>query len=143
MITPKNRLGGDYDLAYRFGRLVLVELVLTLFLVAEYAASKEPATGPKALEIGSPKGNVHPEPVDIPAYETEPPESQVMDTIGQLVSALDHDRVTRQLVEGTGCSLKDFCSHYLESFDGRGDHIHPENWLNDVEELLTTLGCTN
>jgi hypothetical protein len=49
----------------------------------------------------------------------------------------------RQPVEGTGCSLKDFCSHHLESFDGRGDHIRAENWLNDVEELLATLGCTN
>jgi hypothetical protein len=61
----------------------------------------------------------------------------------QLVLALDRDRVARQLAEGTGCSLKDFCSHHLESFDGRGDHIRVENWLNDVEELLATLGCTN
>jgi hypothetical protein len=46
-------------------------------------------------------------------------------------------------VEGTRCSLKDFCSHHSKSFDGRGDHIHAKNWLNDVEELLATLGCTN
>jgi hypothetical protein len=39
--------------------------------------------------------------------------------------------------------LKDFCSHLLESFDGRGDHICAENWLNDVEELLAIIGCTN
>ena len=31
----------------------------------------------------------------------------------------------------------------MESFDGRGDDIHAENWLNDVEVLLATLGCTN
>ena len=39
--------------------------------------------------------------------------------------------------------LKDFFSHHLESFDGRGDHIRTKNWLNDVEELLATTGCTN
>jgi hypothetical protein len=59
------------------------------------------------------------------------------------VSALDHDRVVRQLIEWVGCYLKDFCSHHSKSFDGRGDHIRAENWLNDVEELLATLGCTN
>ena len=31
----------------------------------------------------------------------------------------------------------------MESFDGKKDHIHVENWLNDMEELLATLGCTN
>jgi hypothetical protein len=60
-----------------------------------------------------------------------------------LVSALDCDRVARQLAEGAGCSLKDLCSHHSESFDGRGDHIHTKNWLNNVEVLLATLGCTN
>jgi hypothetical protein len=54
---------------------------------------RNPATGSNALKIGSPKGNVHLEPVDIPAYETAPPKSQVMDAIGQLVLALDCDRV--------------------------------------------------
>ena len=66
-----------------------------------------------------------------------------MDVIGQLVSTLDRDRIARQPAAGIGCSLKDFCSHHSESFDGSGDHIHAENWLNDVEELLVTLGCTN
>jgi hypothetical protein len=60
-----------------------------------------------------------------------------------LVLAIDHDRVARQPVEGTGCSLKDFCSHHSESFDGKGDHTSAKNWLNNVEELLATLGCTN
>ena len=67
----------------------------------------------------------------------------MIDVIGQLVSALDRDRVARQLAEETGCSLKDFCSHHSENFDERGDHIRIENWLNDMEELLATLGCTN
>ena len=66
-----------------------------------------------------------------------------MDVIGQLVLTLDRDRVTRQPIEGTRCSSKDFCSHHSESFDGRGDRISAENWLNDVEELLATIGCTN
>jgi hypothetical protein len=70
------------------------------------------------------------------------PGSQVMEAIGQLVSAIDHDRVARLLVEGAGCSLKDFYSHHSESFDGKADHISAENWLNDME-LLATLGCTN
>jgi hypothetical protein len=89
------------------------------------------------------EGSAHPESVDIPIDKATPPGSQVMDAIGQLVLAIDHDRIARQPAEGTGCSLKDFCSHHSESFDGRGDHISPENWLNDVEELLATLGCTN
>ena len=63
-----------------------------------------------------------------------------MDAIGQLVLALDRDRVARQLAEGTGCSLKDFCSHHSKSLDGKSDHIRAENWLNDVEELFATLG---
>jgi hypothetical protein len=54
--------------------------------------------------------------VDISTYETAPPGSQVMDAIGQLVSALDRDRVARQPVEGTGCSLKDYCSHHSKEF---------------------------
>jgi hypothetical protein len=66
-----------------------------------------------------------------------------MDAIGQFVSALDRNRVGRKLVEVSGCSLKDFCSHHSEIFNGSGDHIKAENWLNDVEELLTTIGCTN
>ena len=95
------------------------------------------------MEIEIPKGNVHLEPVDILMYETAPPWSQVMDAIGQLVLALDRDRLARQPVERTGCSLKVFYSHHSASFDGRGDHISAENWLNDMEELLTTTGCTN
>jgi hypothetical protein len=104
---------------------------------------KNPTIGPNALKIGSLEGNVHPEPVDIPLYGIAPSGSQVMDVIDQLVSALNRDRIARQLVKRTGCSLKDFCSHHLESFDRRGDHIHAENWLNDMEELLATTGCTN
>ena len=99
------------------------------------------ATGPNALEIGD--ESVHPKPINIPIDEATLPRSQVMDAIGQLISTLDRDRIARQLVEGTRCSLKNFCSHHSESFDGRGDHIRAENWLNDLEELLVTLGCTN
>ena len=60
-----------------------------------------------------------------------------------MVLALNHDRIARHPAEGTECSLKDFRSHHFESFDGRGDHIHVVNLLNDVEELLVTLRCTN
>jgi hypothetical protein len=94
---------------------------------------RNPAIGPNASEIR--EGSVHPEPVDIPIDEATLLGRQVFDTIGQLVSTLDRDRVARQLAEGTGCSLKDFCSHHSESFDGRGDHICSENWLNDMEKL--------
>jgi hypothetical protein len=102
---------------------------------------RNPITVPNTLEIG--EGSVHPELVDIPIDKATLPGSQVMDAIGQLVSALDRDRVARQPTERTGCSLKDFCSHHSESFDGKGDHIRVENLLNNVEELLATLGCTN
>jgi hypothetical protein len=89
------------------------------------------------------EGSIHPEPVDIPIEEAKLPRSQVMEAIGQLVSAIDRNKVARQPVEGTRCSLKDFCSHHSKSFDGKGDHTSAEKWLNDVEELLATLGCTN
>jgi hypothetical protein len=102
---------------------------------------RNPATRPNALEIGD--GSVHPELVDIPVNEATLLWSQVMEAIGQLVSAIDRDRIARRPAGGTGCSLKDFCNHHSESFDGKGDHISAENWLNDVEELLATLGCTN
>jgi hypothetical protein len=66
-----------------------------------------------------------------------------MDAIGQLMLALNCDRVARQPVEVIGCSLKDFCSHHLASFNGRGNDINAENWLNAMEELLATTRCTN
>jgi hypothetical protein len=99
------------------------------------------AIGPNVLEIE--EGSVHPELVDIPIDEATLLGSQVMDAIGHLVSALDRNKVMRQPAEWTRCSLKDFYSHHSESFDRRGNHIRVENWLNDVEELLATLGCTN
>jgi hypothetical protein len=68
---------------------------------------RNPATRPNALEIKSPEGNVRPEPMVIPVYEVVPQGHQVMDLIGQLVSALDCYRVARQPVEGIGYSLKD------------------------------------
>ena len=101
------------------------------------------ATGPNALKIRSPEGNVHPEPMDIPIDEVAPSSCQVMDVIGKLMSALDRNRVARHPVKVTGCSLKDFCSHHSISFDGRGDHMTTNNWLNDVKELLATTGCMN
>jgi hypothetical protein len=104
---------------------------------------RNPATRLNPLKIRVLEGDVYLEPMDIPIAEVMLPGSQVMDAIGQLVSALYHDRVARQLAEGIGCSLKDFCGHNSKSFDGRDGHIRTENWLNDVEELLATLGCTN
>ena len=65
--------------------------------------------------------------MDISIDEATLPGSQVMRAIGQLVSALDRDRIVRQPAEGNGCSLKDFCSLHLESFDGKGNHICVEN----------------
>jgi hypothetical protein len=81
--------------------------------------------------------------VDIAIDKETLPRSQVMDVIGQLVLDIDRDRIARQPVEGIGCSLKDFCSHHSKSFDEKGDHISAKNWLNNVEELLATLGCTS
>jgi hypothetical protein len=49
--------------------------------------------GSNALEIR--EGSVHLKPVDIPNDEVTLPGSQVIDEIGQLVSALDLDRVAR------------------------------------------------
>jgi hypothetical protein len=73
--------------------LDLVESVLTLLFAVENAAQRNPTIRPKALEIG--EGNVHPEPVDIPIEEATLPKSQVMEAIGQLVSAIDRDKVVR------------------------------------------------
>ena len=79
-------------------------------------SQRSPTTGPNALEIGD--GSVHLKPVDIPIDEATLLGSQVMDAIGQLVLALDCDRIMRQPAEGTRCSLKDFCSHHSKSFEG-------------------------
>ena len=54
---------------------------------------RNPATKPNALEIG--EGSVHPKSVDIPIDKATLPGGQVMDTISQLVLALDCDRVAR------------------------------------------------
>jgi hypothetical protein len=54
---------------------------------------RNPATGPNALDIG--EGSVHPEPVDILVEESTLHGSQVMEAIGQLVLAIDCDRVAR------------------------------------------------
>ena len=125
---------------------VIGQLVPTLDhdrVARQLVEGTNPTTEPNELEIESPKQNANLEPADILVYEAPPLGNQVIDVIGQLVLTLDHDRVARQLVEGTGCSLKDFCSHHPESFDGRGNHNSNENWLNDVEEVLATTGCTN
>jgi hypothetical protein len=37
--------------------------------------------------------------------------------------------------------LKNFCNHSFNSLDGIGDHINAENWLNDMEELLSIIEC--
>lgn len=50
--------------------------------------------------------------------------------------------MARQLATESGCSLKDFCHHKPDSFYRKGDHISAENWLNDMEELLNLIGCT-
>jgi hypothetical protein len=50
-------------------------------------------TEPNVLEIG--EESVHLKLADISIDEATLPGSQVMDTIGQLVSALDRDRVAR------------------------------------------------
>jgi hypothetical protein len=83
--------------------LVLIESVLTLLFAAE-----------NALEIGD--GSVHPESIDILIDKATLPGSQVMEAIGQLVSTIDRDRVTRQLVEGTGCSSEGFLQSSLKKF---------------------------
>jgi hypothetical protein len=56
---------------------------------------RNPTIRSNALEIGGLEGSVHPEPIDIPIDEAMLLGSQVMDTIGQLVSTLDHNRVAR------------------------------------------------
>jgi hypothetical protein len=62
------------------------------------------------------EGSVHPKPMDIPIDKVTLLGSQVMDVIGQLVLALDRNKIARQPAEGIGCSLKDFYNHHSESF---------------------------
>ena len=50
--------------------------------------------------------------------------------------------MARQLAFGPGCSLKDFCSHHSDCFNKTSDHISVHNWLNDIEEVLSTTRCT-
>ncbi|GLT53613.1 hypothetical protein SLA2020_268730 [Shorea laevis] len=47
----------------------------------------------------------------------------------------------RQPFAGQGCTFKNFCNHNFDGFDGTGDHISAENWLNNMEELLEATGC--
>ena len=54
---------------------------------------RNPVTGPNELVIKD--GSVHPEPVDIPIDKVTLLGSQVTDAIGQLVLALDRDRIVR------------------------------------------------
>jgi hypothetical protein len=54
---------------------------------------RNPTTRPNVLEIGD--GSVHPELVDILVNEAMLLWSQVMEAIGQLVSAIDRDRIAR------------------------------------------------
>lgn len=123
--------------------MVQIESVLTLLFIVENAARRNPATGPNTLELGNFETNIHSGPVDSPDHEvTNPRTDRVMDVIGQSASALDRDRVMRQPALGPECSLKDFCSHYSDSFDGTGDYISAENWVNDMEELLKVTSCT-
>jgi hypothetical protein len=101
------------------------------------------ATRPNTLEIKNPEDDAYLEPVDIPVYEAPPPQrDQTMDAISQLVSALDRDRMARHPAAESGYSLKDFYHHKPDSFDGTGDHISADNWLNDMEELLNLTSCT-
>jgi hypothetical protein len=38
--------------------------------------------------------------------------------------------------------MKNFYSHSFDIYDGMGDRVSVENWLNDREELLDTTECT-
>jgi hypothetical protein len=64
-----------------------------------------------------------------------------MDTISQLVLAMDRNRIAKQPIVESSYSLKDFCCHKPYSYDRTGDHINVENWLNDMEELVNLIGC--
>jgi hypothetical protein len=64
-----------------------------------------------------------------------------MDAIDQLVSSLDCDLMARQPTVEANYSLKNFHYHNFGNFDGTGDHISIENWLNDIQELLSTTRC--
>ena len=46
-------------------------------------------------------------------------------------------------LNGLGVLSRIFIVITQRVFDNRGDHIYAENWLNNVEELLATLGCRN
>jgi hypothetical protein len=56
---------------------------------------------------------------------------------------MTQEREVRQPFAGQGCTFKNFYSHNSNSFDGTGDHISAENWLNDIEELLESTGCND
>ena len=105
---------------------------------------RNPVTRPNALEIGNVKDDIHPEPVDISVYKVvHSGRVQVMDAIGQLVSALDCNRVARQPALGLDCFLKGLCSNHLDSFERICNHINVETWQNNMEELLSTTRCTD
>jgi hypothetical protein len=68
--------------------------------------------------------------VDIPVHTVVNPEStQLMKTITQLVRVMAQDREAMYLAERWGCTLKDFCSHNSDNFDGSANNFSTENWL--------------
>jgi hypothetical protein len=104
---------------------------------------RNPATGPNAVELGDVEDHAfHPEPVDIPIQGAVHPDStQLLVAAYALVTTMTQEREARQPLVVQGCTLKNFCSHNFDGFDGTSDHISVKNWLNDVEELLEAMGC--
>ncbi|GLT54352.1 hypothetical protein SLA2020_275550 [Shorea laevis] len=79
---------------------------------------------------------VPPETVDIPVYGVVHPDpTQLLAAVTQLVTAMTQEREARQPFAGQGCTFKNFYSHNFDGFDGTGDHISVENWLNDMENF--------
>ncbi|GLT53308.1 hypothetical protein SLA2020_265890 [Shorea laevis] len=106
-------------------------------------SQRNPATGPNPLEMGAAEDHVvHLETVDISVQGAVHPNStQLLAAVTQLVITMTQEKEVRQSFDGQDCTFKNFCSHNFNSFDGIGDHISVENWLNDIEELLEATGC--
>ncbi|XP_035546584.1 uncharacterized protein LOC118348632 [Juglans regia] len=76
--------------------------------------------------------------------EANPSASEVLRVaVHQLIDDLVQNPLGRQLnfIEG-GCTVKQFNRMHPPLFDGRGDPTLAEDWIQDIEEILRVLTCT-
>lgn len=68
--------------------------------------------------------------------------AQLLRAAIRLVEAMSNVCVPKLHDREQGCSFRELCNHHFPSFYGTGGYPRAKNWLNDIEEILETTGCT-